>query len=79
MVAPFKEHSTVKTKVDLKDMHGRIVPAGSEGHIVHINPTPPDKPPVYAVEVMKLDAQGIQRDMYIVDATHEQIELVRKT
>lgn len=78
MFTPFKERSLVRTKVNLKDMHGRLVPAGSEGYIVHINPTAPDKPPAYVLDIRKVGAPATETNMFVVDATHDHLELVKE-
>ncbi len=71
------QFTCVKLLVDKIDTYSpigskRIAPAGSEGTIVDVY----DVIPVgYCVEIPLNDANGRQRDLYLVDVTHDEIEI----
>lgn len=67
----FPEHSVVRTRVDLIDDQGRPVPAGSRGAVVHVYA--PGQ--AYVVEVVLVDADGVQRDAHLFDAQHDQLDV----
>jgi hypothetical protein len=70
---PFPELAVVRTLAAKEDSDGRLVPAGTEGTIVYVGGV---RHPMYTVEVVIVDERGMQCDGHLIDALHEELELV---
>lgn len=72
MPTPFTELSVVRLRIAKTDDEGRSVETGSNGTIVYVQPTGPDKEPAYIVEIPRSPALW-----HRVDARHGELVLVK--
>jgi hypothetical protein len=76
MSAPaFAEHTAVRTIAPVASAEATL-PAGLEGYIVDVCPTPPDQEHEYTVELIIVDGRGVQVDAWLIDVKHSQLTLL---